>query len=359
MSPRHWANSQIKHRLVPCMAALVQSLAPHRPLGYPRAMQTLSPSPLFPEITPFATHMLPVTDGHVLYVEESGNPHGLPVIVLHGGPGSGSKAKHRQFFNPATYRIIIADQRGAGLSTPAGSLTANTTAHLINDIEAIRTHLKLEDWVVYGNSWGSTLALAYAQAHPQRVKGLVIGAVFTGTERERDWFTNPDGLARFFPSQFAILRSVLGHPQTTDIFPLIHAALLQDDAHAYAVARTACRLDAVSMDLEPNLEDIEASLAAPDFSLTSVRIWAHYYHNSFFLTPNQLLNGCATIQHIPTIITQAGLDLCCPPETAYAIHQALPGSTYNYVHLCGHRANPAMEAARIAATNAMAARLGA
>lgn len=315
--------------------------------------------PLFPELQPYATHMLPVGDNHQIYIEESGNPAGLPVIVLHGGPGSGSKPKHRQFFNPLKYRIIIADQRGAGLSTAKNLLEANTTAHLVQDIEAIRAHLKIDSWVVYGNSWGSTLALAYAQAHPRQVRGLILGAIFTGTERELNWFTHPTGLARFFPVQYAAMLQALGNPAPQDVFMSIHNALEKDDATAMHVARTVCRLDAVSMDLEPNLDELETFLTSPDFSLTPIRLWAHYFKNACFLKNNQLRDECAAIAHIPAIITQAGLDLCCPPETAYTIHKALPASSYTYIHLCGHRANPAMEEARIVATNTMLSRLSA
>ncbi len=313
---------------------------------------------LFPEISPFATHQLPVGNGHTLYVEQSGNPTGIPVIVLHGGPGSGSKPKHRQIFDPTLYHIIILDQRGAGLSTPHGSLEANTTQHLVEDIETIRTHLGLGQVVLYGSSWGSTLALAYAQTHPRQVLGLVISAIWLGTRRELDWFTHPEGLARFFPAQYAAMLEALGNPSSPeDIFPRLHAALQKDDAHAYTVARAVSRLDALSMDLDPDMAALEDFLNGPDFFLTPIRIWAHYFINDCFLTPHQLLQGAPTIAHLPITIIQAGLDLCCPPETAYALHKALPTSTYSYIHLCGHRANAAMEAARVEATNAMAQHL--
>ena len=319
---------------------------------------TDAPTPLlYPEIEPYDVRMLNVGDGHSLYVEQSGNPNGLPVVMLHGGPGSGCKPKHRQMFDPQVYRVVIFDQRGCGRSQPAGRVVANTTDHLVADIEMIRETLGIESWVVYGNSWGSALGLAYAEAHPERVKGLVIGAIFTATQRELDWFYDPAGLARFFPDAYAALRDVLGNPAWHDMPRLIRDAVLNDDAHALAVAKATVRLDALSMDLEPDMLALEEYLDSEDFSLTPLRIWAHYFAAACFLSPQQLLKNVGRIAHIPMHITHAGLDLCCPPETAYALHKALPDAAFTFVPVCGHRANDAMDKARMEALRDMAIRV--
>ncbi len=315
-------------------------------------------SPLFPPIEPFATHMLEVGDGHTLYVEQCGNPHGLPVVVLHGGPGSGCSPKSRQRFDPTLYHIVCFDQRGCGRSVPLGKLEANTTQHLMTDIETIRQLVGVESWVVYGTSWGSTLALAYAQAYPERVRGIVTGAVFTGTEDELAWFYQPDGLARFFPEEYNALFDLLHLEDRSRIFHALEERLAPDTAEAEHLARTTFLLDAMSMILTPQREEIEAYMATPEFHKQTVRLWAHYFAQRCFLTPHQLFKDLPRMAHLPITILQGELDLCCPQGTARKLHAALPGSTYVSIPLCGHLPNDAMEAARVEATTAMAKRLG-
>lgn len=320
-----------------------------------------TPSPLFPELAPFTTYMLPVDNGHSLYIERSGNPAGLPVIVLHGGPGSGTSDKARRRFDPAIYHIIAFDQRGAGKSTPAGSLTANTTAHLIRDIETIRTDLGIEQWVVYGTSWGCTLALAYAQTEPQAVMGLIVGGVFLSAKDEYDWFNLPGGLPRFRWKEYQAVLEVIPEAALAHI-PLDLAFLQIITGPNVTLARRAAEAFAVYESSacfpEYDLAAIYEYTAADEFLIGHIAIELHYFTNHCFLTPHQLLDGCPRIAHIPTLILQGGLDLVCPPATAHQLHAALPQSELTIVASSGHVANDQMEAARIAATNAMAAKLG-
>lgn len=321
-------------------------------------MKTQS-SPLFPEITPFATHMLPVDNGHTLYVEESGNPSGLPVLVLHGGPGSGCNDKSRRRFDPSLYQIICFDQRGAGRSTPFGKLEANTTPDLVADIETLRKYLNLETMVLYGTSWGSTLALAYAQAHAERVIGLVIGGIFLGTAGEAEWFSNPSGLPLFRWPQYQAIQSLFAEPVTGTAFFNNLLALLTgaDETLARRAAEAFLMYEGAACDPNPDLKLLMDDMAADEHLTTHAAIEVHYFAHHCFLTQNQLIQGCSKILDIPTHILQGELDLVCPPAMAQALHAALPNSKLTLVPMCGHRANDAMEAARCEATTAMAKKL--
>ena len=318
---------------------------------------------LFPEITPFATHMLPVDGGHTLYVEQSGNPAGLPVIVLHGGPGTGCNEKHRRRFNPALYHIICFDQRGAGRSTPFGQLAANTTAHLVRDIETIRTNLGIEEWVVYGTSWGSTLALTYAQTEPQSVLGIITGGVFMGSEHEIAWFNTPSGLPRFRPTQFAAIQAIVQEVVSTPLSGnALDKALLNiftgpDATLARRAAEAFVFYESSACDPNPNLELLRIDVATDEHLVTHAAIELHYFAHHCFLTPGQLMDNLPRIAHLPMYIVQGELDFVCPPATAIALHQALPGSQLTLVPMSGHRSDDGLEAARVAATNAMAQRL--
>lgn len=324
-------------------------------------MTDIPASPLFPEFEPFATHMLEVGDGHTLYVEQSGNPDGLPVVVLHGGPGSGCSPKSRQRFDPALYHIICFDQRGAGRSLPHGDLRANTTAHLVADIEMIRELVGVDSWVVYGTRWGCTLALAYAQAHPQRVKGLVVGGVFLGTATEYDWLNNPEGLSRFRPQEYAAVLQFFGGALpagTTLDKALLDVITGPDAARARRAAELFATYEGSACVLEPDMALMAEMLETDEHLVGHIAVELHYFVNQCFLTPNQLLADAAKLKDIPVMILQGGLDLVCPPATAYALHTALPSSSLQVIALCGHVANDAMEAARVQATSAMATRLG-
>lgn len=316
-------------------------------------------SPLFPELEPFASHMLEVGDGHTLYVEQCGNPNGLPVVVVHGGPGSGCSPKSRQRFDPARYHIICFDQRGCGRSLPLGRLEANTTAHLVADMERIREQVGVENWVVYGTSWGSTLALAYAQAHAARVKGLLVGGVFLGTAHELAWLSAPDGLARFRPQEYAAIQDLVAHHGAG--LPLEQALYRMVTGPDEALARTAAEAFALyessaCFPETPREEMLGYFREDPAF-LAHITLELHYMAQDLFLTA-PLLEGCVRLKGIPVTILQGAIDFVCPPTTAHALHKALPDSELIMVPTSNHVANDAMEAARVEATNAMATRLG-
>lgn len=319
-----------------------------------------NPSPLFPEIHPFSINQLPVDNGHKLYVEQSGNPSGIPVIVLHGGPGTGCNEKSRRRFNPAIYRIICADQRGAGRSTPTGHLLANTTEDLIADIETIRNMLGITQWVLYGTSWGSTLALAYAQAYPEMVLGMVIGGIFLGTEDEINWLSRPTGLPRFRWREYqAVLASLPAGVLARNtfegaIFEVVSGpdvALARRVAGAYALYEGSANVP------EPDHNLIRAGISADANLVSHIGIELYYFANRFFLQPNEIFSRIRRIAHIPMYILQGELDMVCPPAMAHQLHALLPNSRLTLVPSSGHMANEAMEKARIEATNAMAARL--
>lgn len=311
--------------------------------------------PLFPLLTPYATHMLPVGQGHTLYVEESGSRSGLPVIVLHGGPGSGCNEKHRQRFNPHKYRIICFDQRGCGRSQFEDRLAANTTDALIEDIARIRTHLGLTTaTVVYGTSWGSTLALAYAQTYPQTVSHLILGGIFLGTPHELNWMAHPTGAARFYPVEYAAITELLGNPPPDQVIPTMYLALTgANPAFARQAALAWSRYEALCSTPVPNRREIEEFLAITPNLHEHAALECHYFNSNCFLEPDQLLINASRIAHIPTQILQGQLDMVCPPETAHRLHAALPNSTLTLVENCGHSASPDMEEARVTATNAL------
>lgn len=297
--------------------------------------------PLYPEITPTRTGHLKLTDGHTMYYEQSGNLHGVPMLFLHGGPGSGISSKHHRYANPAKVHTITFDQRGCGTSKPLHSLKANTTQHLVADIERLRQHLKIDRWLVTGFSWGCTLALAYAQTHPERVKGLVVGGVFLGTKRECDWLTHPDGVARFFPQDYAMLMEALESPKPADVNAALVGMLKHSKpAKAQAAAKAWCRLEAAALDIVLDRAALEEELEQDKATLPALALMeAHYFAHACFLKPGQLLANIGAIAHIPLHIVQGALDMVCPPESALALHAAHPDSRLYWVDLCGHRAN--------------------
>jgi proline iminopeptidase len=319
-------------------------------------------SPLFPAIEPFATHMLEVGDGHTLYVEQCGNPNGLPVVVLHGGPGTGCSPSSRRRFDPAVYHIICFDQRGCGRSLALHRLEANTTEYLVADIETIRTTLNLKGVVLYGTSWGSTLALAYAQAYPQHVRGMIIGGIFLGTQAELDWVNLPSGLPQFRWTQYQDLLAVLPNgklaPERTLEESLLQLITGDDPERAIQAARAYATYECSGFFPEPDMASIRAYVEADPHITAHIAIELFYFANLCFLQADQLLNGCKVLQSTPVILLQGGLDLVCTPKTAHRLHAALPHSTLQIIPSSGHIANAAMEAARVEATTAMAKRFG-
>jgi proline iminopeptidase len=293
---------------------------------------------LYPEIEPYRTGRLKVSAIHEIYWEESGNPQGKPVVFVHGGPGGGTDAKQRRFFDPARYRIVLFDQRGCGKSTPHASLEENTTWHLTSDMEALREHLGIERWQVFGGSWGSTLALAYAQRSPQQVSELVLRGIFLLRKSEIDWFYQ-SGCSAIFPDAWEDYVAPIPENEQHDMVRAYYKRLTSDDpkvrqeaARAWSVweGRTSCLL--------PN-EDLIAKTAGDEFSLAFARIECHYFmHNGFFGPEAGLLDQVRKIRHIPGVIVQGRYDVVCPMESAWALHRAWPEADLRIVRDSGHSA---------------------
>ncbi len=309
-----------------------------------------STSKLYPPIEPTRTGMLPVDDLHTLYWEESGNAHGVPVVLLHGGPGSGTSPQHRQFFDPAFYRIILFDQRGAGQSTPLGETRSNTTALLVADMEQLRSMLCIDQWVVFGGSWGSTLALAYAQAHPQRCLGLLLRGIFLCTPDEIDWFLH--GMGRFFPQAEADFHAPLEPHERDDLLQAYGRRLFGDDAALrLQAARAWNRYESRCLHLLPQADEAHDA-EADAHALAVARLEAHYFLHHGFMEPQQLLRGVARLAGIPALIVQGRYDMICPPAAAWQLHQAWSGSQLQIVDDAGHAAfEPGIQAALVNAMN--------
>ncbi len=302
---------------------------------------------LFPEVGPYQTGYLPVGDGHVISWEQVGNPRGRPVLFLHGGPGAGAGAVHRRFFDPAFWRVVIFDQRGAGRSTPLGSLARNTTPALIEDIEALREHLGIRQFLLFGGSWGSTLALAYAQAHPERVMGMVLRGIFLGRPSEVEWFL--EGIARFFPDAHAALVNFLPEAERGDLLGSYFRRLCDPDpaihlpaAQAWSVYEGSCST------LLPSYETVSA-FAQDRTSLGLARIEAYYFLNNLFLPPDGLLAGMGRLAGVPGEIVQGRYDMICPPNSAFDLADAWPAARLTVVPDAGHSAlEPGIRAALLA-----------
>lgn len=293
---------------------------------------------LYPAIEPYKTGRLKVSDVHELYWEESGNPDGKPAVFLHGGPGGGTDPKQRRFFDPAKYRIVLFDQRGCGKSTPHASLEDNTTWHLVSDIEALREHLGIDKWQVFGGSWGSTLALAYAERHPDRVSELVLRGIFLLRQSEIDWFYQFGAHALFADAWEDYLAPIPEH-ERKDLLGAYYKRLTSDDervrleaAKAWSIweGRTSC--------LFANEELIQRS-SGDSFALAFARIECHYFkHRGFFGEDSELLDGVSRLRHIPCVIVQGRYDVVCPMESAWALHRAWPEADLRVVPDSGHSA---------------------
>jgi proline iminopeptidase len=307
---------------------------------------------LYPPIEPWQNGHLPVSDEHQLYYEVSGNPKGKPALFLHGGPGSGCSAVHRRFFDPKAYCITLFDQRGAGRSLPFASLAANTTWDLVEDIERLRQHLGFKRWLVFGGSWGSTLALAYAQRHPDRVSELVLRGIFTLRSREIDWFYQ-EGASRFFPDSWADFLAPVPDESRGDLLAAYHQMLTSPDDSVRRRAAVAWsgwegRTATLMRD-----DDLVASFEHPSRAEALARIECHYFVNKgFFEHEQQLFDGVETIRHIPAVIVQGRYDMCCPPETAFELARRWPEADFRLVEGVGHSAfEPGIRAELIRATD--------
>ncbi|WJW75633.1 prolyl aminopeptidase [Thiohalobacter sp. IOR34] len=312
---------------------------------------------LYPEIGPYVQHTVAVVPPHRLHVEECGNPAGLPVLVLHGGPGAGCEPYQRRFFDPERYRIVLFDQRGCGRSTPHASLEGNDTAALVADIEAIRRHLQIDRWLVFGGSWGSTLALVYAQAHGERVLGLVLRGIFLCRPRDLHWFYQ-DGASRLFPDYWEDFLDPIPPAERDDLMAAYHRRLTGDDeVQRMAAAKAWSLWEARTATLSPR-KDVVRHFADPFTALALARIESHYFINRCFLKPNQILEDAGQLAEIPGIIVHGRYDCVCPPEQAQALARAWPAARLQIVDASGHSATePGIAAALVAATDEMAARL--
>ncbi len=293
---------------------------------------------LYPEIEPFNSGTLAVSPLHTLYYEESGNPNGKPVVFLHGGPGGGTNPKCRRFFDPAIYRIVLFDQRGCGKSTPHAELTDNTTWDLVADIERIRTHLSIDRWQVFGGSWGSTLALAYAQTHPARVTELVLRGIFLLRRSELEWFYQ-QGCNALYADAWETYRDAIPEVERADMMSAYYRRLTSPDAAIrVAAARAWSVWEGATSYLWQDRTHI-ASSGQDEFALAFARIECHYFVNGGFLEhDDQLLRNVERIRHIPAVIVQGRYDVVCPMRSAWDLHRAWPEADLKIVQDAGHSA---------------------
>ncbi len=291
-------------------------------------------TPLYPEIEPRDTGRLPLDAVHTMYWEASGNASGVPLVFLHGGPGGGCLPHHRRYGDPSFWNIVLYDQRGAGRSTPAASLADNTTPHLVADLDRLRDALGIERWLLFGGSWGSTLALAYAQTHPDRVLGLVLRGVFLASAREIDWFMH--GMRNVFPEAWRAFEQFLPEDERAELLTSYYRRLTDADpavhlpaAHAWDRYEGACSTLLPQRLPTPGPGSDAAALAI-------ARIEAHYFVHQAFLAPGQLQGGVTAIRHLPCTIVQGRYDIVCPPVTADALAAAWPEAEYIVVPDAGH-----------------------
>ncbi|MHB8742743.1 MAG: prolyl aminopeptidase [Sulfuricaulis sp.] len=313
---------------------------------------------LFADIKPYATHRLPVDAPHVLYVEECGNIKGLPVLFVHGGPGAGCEEYHRRFFDPNIYRIILFDQRGAGRSTPHASLDDNTTWHLVADMEKIREYLGIDRWVLFGGSWGSTLALVYAETHPQRALGLILRGIFLCRPWEIRWFYQ-EGANRVFPDHWQDFIGLIPEAERHDLLQAHYRRLTGADEIARLASAKAWSLwEGRTATLLPNRRVVDY-FGASRTALALARIEAHYFVHDTFLEPDHILRHVPRLMDIPGTIVQGRYDIVCPIQSAWELARAWPGATFEIVPDAGHSATePGIVNALVLATIKMAAQLG-
>jgi proline iminopeptidase len=298
--------------------------------------KNMARSELYPEIQPYETGMLPVGSLHQIYWEQVGKPNGVPVVFLHGGPGAGANPTHRRFFDPGHYRAIIFDQRGSGRSRPLGETRENTTPLLVDDIEALRRKLGIERWIVFGGSWGSTLALAYAEAHPERCLALVLRGIFLCRRSEIDWFLY--GIRTFFPEHWRIFAGHIPEAERGDLLKAYYKLLLDPDPAVHMpAARIWSTYEGACSTLLPSAETV-AAFGSDVMALGLARMEAHYFVNDIFLPENSLLANVGRIRKIPAVIVQGRYDMVCPLVSADDLHHAWPEAEYTVVPDAGHSA---------------------
>jgi proline iminopeptidase len=293
-----------------------------------------TPEPrLHPQTEPFRRFHLPVSGGHELYVEQAGRPDGQPVVVLHGGPGAGCSPFMRRFFDPQRYHVVLFDQRGSGRSRPHGGLVRNTTWDLVEDIEAIRQHLAIERWHVFGGSWGSTLGLLYAQRHPERVTALMLRGIFTMTRAELDWFYG-GGAARFFPEQWREFTAPIPEGERGDLIGAYYRRLSEGDpAQQLGFARPWVRWETAAASLRP----VRTGLVDGAYARAFARIESHFFANRGWLSrDSEITDNMERIAHVPGVIVQGRYDIICPPSTAVRLSELWPAATLHMVDDAGH-----------------------
>jgi len=289
---------------------------------------------LHPPIEPFDQRMLDVGQGHRIYVEQSGNPNGIPVVVLHGGPGGGCSPAMRRYFDPSVYRVILFDQRGCGRSRPHASVTDNTTWHLVADIERIRKTLEIESWIAFGGSWGATLALIYAQTHPDRVTHLVLRGVFLMTQAELDWFYG-GGAGRFWPEPWSRFAALIPENERGDMIAAYHKRLFSGDmAQEIRYARAWSAWENALASIQSNGTTGESP---GDYARAFARLENHYFINDGFLEfDGQILANMGRISHIPGHIVQGRYDMICPPNSAWKLSELWPNADLRMIRNAGH-----------------------
>lgn len=295
---------------------------------------------LFPEIKPYATQRFAVDALHTLYIEECGIADGLPVVFLHGGPGAGCEPLQRRFFDPQRYRIILFDQRGSGQSTPHAELRDNSTWHLVADLEALREHLGIQRWLVFGGSWGSTLALAYAETHPERVLGLILRGIFLCRDADIHWFYQ-HGANRLFPDRWEQFLAPIPVAERQDMVSAYYRRLTSsDELERLRAARAWATWEGATLTLEANPQIVE-QFAEVHRALSLARIECHYFMNQSFLEPNQLLRNAERLRGIPGTIVHGRYDVICPLDNAWELHNAWPEAELCIIPTAGHAVSEA------------------
>ncbi len=294
---------------------------------------------LYPQIEPFVQHSLQVDNTHCLHIEESGNPNGIPVVFIHGGPGASYSPIHRQFFDPQAYRIILFDQRGCGQSRPHACLTNNTTAHLIEDLDKIRRYLQIDKWLLFGGSWGSTLALLYAQAYPERVFGLILRGIFLCREQDINWFYQ-SGANRFYPEYWRDFTAPVVTENRSNMIEAYHQLLTsENEIERMRAAEAWSAWEGRTSNLVTDPKTVH-HFSQPFHALAMARIECHYFYHQAFIEENQILNNSQAISHIPAIIIHGRYDMVCPINQAFNLHDELPQSK---LIICSHAGHSAME----------------
>lgn len=311
----------------------------------------------YPPIKPHNQFHLPVSDGHQLYVEECGNAGGIPVLFVHGGPGGGFGNNDRCFFDPELYRIILFDQRGSGRSLPHADLEANTTQHLIADMEALREHLEIDQWMLFGGSWGSTLSLLYAQAHPEKVLAMVLRGIFLGRDKDYDWLFQ-GGASHVYPDYWEDFAGIIPAEERSDMVKAYYKRLVGTDELAKMSAAKHWTLwEARCSTLKPSAEK-ESHYTDPHVALAMARIEAHYFESRIFCRPNQIQEDAEKLNGMPITIVHGRYDMVCTLDNATTLHRLLPDSRLQIIRDAGHASSePGIVDALVRATQDMAEEL--